>query len=314
MIISASRRTDIPAFYSEWFMNRLREKEVLVPNPYNRKKVSHISLKENVVDCIVFWSKNPQPLLKHLKEIDEMGYKYYFQISMTDYENDIEENVPDIADSMATFLLMSERLGKERMDWRFDPILLNDKYTKEYHLDQFNMMCRWLHKSTTRCIISFVDEYKDSMYPELKRKQVREMAEGIGRIAAEYNLPVYTCGEKEDLTEFGIRKGACIDKDKIHRITGYNIDLGKDTGQRKECRCLESIDIGMYDSCLHGCKYCYATANYENARKKNKLHDPLSPMLIGNLKGDEIVTERDVRSSRDHQMSLFDLPEMFMNF
>lgn len=310
MIISASRRTDIPAFYSEWFMNRLREKEVLVPNPYNRKKVSRISLDNDAVDCIAFWTKNPAPMLPYLKELDEMGYKYYFQVSITDYEDDIEVNVPDMAEVMATFILMSEKIGKDRMDWRFDPILINKKYTIDYHIEKFEMMCRWLAGATTRCILSFVDNYKDGIYGEPSEKEIRMLAAAFSKIAKFYDLPLYTCAEKIDLSEYGIQRGACIDKDKIQKLIGYKLDLEKDSGQRSECKCIKSIDVGAYDTCIHGCKYCYATKSLELSKKKHGEHDPLAEMLTGGLREDETVTEKEVTSSRDYQMSLFDLPGM----
>lgn len=314
MIISASRRTDIPALYPEWFVNRLRAGEVLVPNPYNRKKVSRIRLTPDTVDCIAFWTKNPEPILPFLKEIDCMEYEYYFQMTITDYEEEMEENLPSTAESMATFLLMSEQLGKERMDWRFDPILLTKKYTIPYHLEQFEMMCDWLHGATTRCILSFVDSYKNSPYLELEGEEMQELAEGLSKIAGKYRLPLYTCAEKIDLSGYGIAHCACIDKEKIHRLIGYKLDLKKDAGQRRECGCAESIDIGMYDTCINGCKYCYATGSLESARKKHQQHDPASPLLIGHLKGDEVIADREVKSNRDNQISLFDLPEMYAGF
>ena len=128
MIISASRRTDIPALYPEWFMNRLVGGEVLVPNPYNRKKVSRIELSPETVDCFVFWTKNPEPMLPYLKMIDLLGFPYYFEMTITDYGKDLEPNLPTMEESMATFLLLSERIGRDRVDWRFDPIILNDVY------------------------------------------------------------------------------------------------------------------------------------------------------------------------------------------
>ena len=186
MIISASRRTDIPALYSQWFMNRLREGEVLVPNPYNRRKVSRIRLSPEVVDGIVFWTKNPEPLLPYLRELDAMGYRYCFQYTITDYGKDLEPGVPDVEEAMATFLLLSQRLGKERMNWRFDPLLLSEKYTISYHLEHFEMMCQWLHKAADRCVISFVDEYRGSACRELEPEEIFALAEGIGRIAGKY--------------------------------------------------------------------------------------------------------------------------------
>ena len=287
MIISASRRTDIPALYPQWFMNRLRAGEVLVPNPYNRKKINRIPLSPDTVDCIAFWTKNPEPMIPYLKELDEMGYRYYFQMTITDYEEDLEPQAPSTAEAMATFLLLSERLGKERMDWRFDPLILTDKYTVSY---------------------------KESPFLEMEQEDMLELGEGLGKIAKKYNLPLYTCSEKIDLTPYGIRHGACIDKDKIYELIGYKLDVKKDAGQRKECGCVESIDIGVYDTCTHGCRYCYAVNSQESAKKKRQRHDPQSPLLVGQLQGDEIITDKEVTTSRDNQISLFDLPEMYMDF
>ena len=306
MIISASRRTDIPACYPEWFVNRLKAGEILVPNPYNRKKISRIALSPDTVDCVVFWTKNPEPMLPRLKEIDRLGYRYCFQMTVTDYEKDLEGNIPSIEESMATFVLLSERLGKERVDWRFDPIILSGKYSLSYHLEKFEMMCEWLHDYTDRCIISFVDACKENPYPELEEEDMTEAAEGLSKIAGKYKLPLYTCAEKVNLEKYGIRHGACIDRERLQQITGYKLDLKKDAGQRKECRCVQSIDVGMYDTCVNGCRYCYAVGSAESAKKKNKLHDPDSPLLIGNLKGDETIIERRIQSSRDMQISLFD--------
>lgn len=306
MIISASRRTDIPALYPEWFVNRLREGSILVPNPYNRKKVSHIRLTPNTVDCIVFWTKNPEPMIPYLKEIDEMGYQYYFQMTLTDYEEDLEPGLPEKEELMATFLMLSEMIGKERIDWRFDPILLTDKYTPDYHEEKFESMCQWLHKATQRCTISFIDSYGKKIYPELNKEEMEEMASRLSKIAARYKLPLYTCAEAIDLSKYGIRQGACIDKERIQRLLGYKLDIKKDTGQRTQCKCVESLEVGIYNTCTNGCKYCYATASQESAQKKQNQHDPQSPLLIGNLRGDEVITNKGIRSNRDYQMSLFD--------
>lgn len=310
MIISASRRTDIPALYPEWFVNRLKAGEVLVPNPYNRKKLKRIILSPDTVDCIVFWTKNPEPMLPYLREIRDMGYEYYFQVTITDYEEDIERNLRCTAETMASFILMSEKLGRERMDWRFDPILLTDKYSIPYHLEHFEQMCGWLHGSTTRCIISFVDSYKECPYRELREEEIAELAKGMGKIARKYQLPLYTCAEKVHLDRFGISHCTCIDKEKIRRLIGYKLDLKKDAGQRKECRCVESIDIGTYHTCIHGCRYCYAAGTLENAKNKYDQHDPDSPVLTGHLRGDEEITDHITVSSRDIQLSLFDMPGM----
>ncbi len=310
MIISASRRTDIPALYPEWFMNRLRERKVMVPNPYSRKKISSIRLSPDTVDCIVFWTKNPEPIIPYLKEIDRMGYKYYFQMTITDYEEDLEPGVPCTEESIATFLLLSEIIGPQRIDWRFDPILLSDKYTADYHAERFEMMCQWLHKATERCVISFIDVYREARYPELEQEEIEALAEQLSGIARKYRLPLYTCAEKTELSRYGIGHGACIDKERIKNIIGYKLDVKKDHGQRPQCRCAESIDIGIYDTCINGCKYCYATGTQESVRKKHEQHDPYSPLLVGNLKGDEMIIEKKLQTNMDNQISLFDLPGM----
>ena len=188
------------------------------------------------------------------------------------------------------------------------------RQTISYHLEQFEMMCEWLHKSTDRCILSFVDAYKESPFLEMEQEDMLELGEGLGKIAKKYKLPLYTCSERIDLTPYGIRHGACIDKDKIYELIGYKLDVKKDAGQRKECGCVESIDIGVYDTCTHGCRYCYAVNSQESAKKKRQRHNPESPLLVGQLQGDEIITDKEVTTSRDNQISLFDLPEMYMDF
>lgn len=313
MIISASRRTDIPALYPQWFMNRLREGEVLVPNPYNRRKVSRIRLSPDLVDGIVFWTKNAEPLLPYLRELEYMGYRYCFQYTITDYGEDLEPGVPGTEEAMATFLLLSQRIGKKRMNWRFDPILLTEKYSISYHLEQFEMMCGWLHKAAGRCIISFVDEYRGSACQELGMEEIWKLAEGLSRIARKYELPLCTCAEQIDLSRYGIYHGACIDREQLQDVAGYKLDLRKDKGQRRACRCVESLDIGMYDTCINGCQYCYAVSGLEGARKKHERHDPQSPFLIGHFRGDETITEKETASARDDQISLFDLPQMYEN-
>lgn len=306
MIISASRRTDIPALYPQWFINRLLAKEVLVPNPYNRKKVQRISLDRDVVDLIVFWTKNPEPMIPYLKMIDMLEYPYYFEMTVTDYGKEMEPNLPSTEESIASFILLSERLGKEKVDFRFDPIVLNEQYPISYHVEKFDMMCEWLHKYTERCIFSFVDHYKGCPFLEPETEEMLVVAEKLAKIAKKYELPLYTCAEKINLEQFGIHHASCIDKEKIENILGYKIETKKDSGQRKECQCVESVDIGIYDTCIHGCKYCYANGLYENVLKKHESHNPESPILIGELQGDEIITDRKIHSSKDNQLSLFD--------
>ena len=169
------------------------------------------------------------------------------------------------------------------------------------------MMCRWLHKATERCIISFVDAYPEKPYLELEQEEIEQMAEALSKIASRHRLPLYTCAEKVDLSSFGIRHGACIDKERIRRICGYRLDAKKDSGQRIQCQCAESIDIGAYNTCIHGCAYCYANGALDVVAKKYQQHDSKSSILIGHLTGSEVITEKKIYCGRDDQISLFDL-------
>ena len=305
MIINTGSRTDTVQYYTEWLIKRFKEGFVYSRNPMFPNKVTRYELNPDVVDCVVFCSKNYEPILPYIKTITDK-FNTYFYYTITAYGKDVEPNVPDIDKSIETLIKLSSIVGRQRIAWRYDPILLTEKYTKDYHLEKFEMMCEWLHRATTRCIVSFVDAYRNSPFQELEQEEIEELAEGLGKIAGKYQLPLYSCAEKLDLKRFGIRHGACIDGEKIREIAGYKLDARKDPGQRKECRCIESIDIGSYDTCINGCAYCYAVHSPASARKKYEQHDPASPLLVGRLRGDETITEKEIHSLRDNQLSLFD--------
>lgn len=298
MIISASRRTDIPAFYPAWFLNRLRAGEAWFPLRGN--KVGHAALSPEWVDCIVFWTKNPLPLMGMLEEISRMGYAYYFQFTLTPYEMPMERGLSPAA-RIEAFCRLSDKLGPERVDWRYDPVILGGAYTVEYHLTRFQALCEKLWRYTTRCVFSFMDSYAHT--GNLSGGSPAEMlliAQGFSRIAKRYRLPLFTCGEEIDLSPYGIGHAACIDPQKIARITGWPMGGKKDPGQRRECGCMESVDIGAYDTCPGGCAYCYANAN----RPVQYRHDPRWPMLTGQL-GTAPVLERTGPSLKIGQTSLF---------
>ena len=306
MIISASRRTDIPAFHSEWMMNRLREGYALIPNPYNAGRRGRVELSPEVTDCIVFWTKNPGPMLGKLKEIEALGFSYYFEFTLTGYGTDLEPGLMDKERLWDIFSRLSGQAGPERVDWRFDPIIITDKYPASWHKEQFASMCEKMQGRTKRCIISFVDEYahlgKSIRAPEAD--EIEDIALSIGKTAEHYGIPVYTCAEASDLSRYGIQKGACIDQNKIEEILGCCIDVKKDTGQRKECGCIASVDIGAYDTCAFGCTYCYANTRAAAVRKKFSACDPLSPMLGGWPRGDEIITKRTAVPVKTGQLKL----------
>lgn len=286
MIISCSRRTDIPAFYSKWFFNRVREGFVQTRNPFNPKQISTISLKPGNVDCFVFWSKNPAPMLSRLNELE--SYSYYFQFTLNGYGGDIERNLPPVETLIETFKELSKKIGKDRVIWRYDPVLLSPKYTKEFHIDNFEYLASKLGAYTNRSVFSFIDLYK-KISKKMESLEIREpdssemmdIARSFKGICNRYSLDLRTCGEAIDLRSLGIEKSSCIDGDLIRSITGRDLNFKRDSSQRGECLCVKSRDIGVYNSCLHNCVYCYANSKIEGVRENIKKHDNLSNFLIG---------------------------------
>lgn len=303
MILSVSRRTDIPAFYSEWFFNRLKEEYVMVQNPMNSKQVSKIAINKEIVDCIIFWTKNPRPMLKRLDELK--GYDYYFQFTLNPYGKNLEEDVPLKSQTIIkTFIELSEKIGKDKVIWRYDPIILSSDYRKEYHFKWFEKLAKKLSPYTTRCVISFLDLYvktKKNMEgvscKEITKSDMDEIAEKFSEIARKYNLELETCAENIDLEKFNIKHGKCIDADYIEKVFHKNLGVKKDETQREECGCVASIDIGAYNTCRHNCKYCYANFNKEKVKENWALHDKNSPLLLGEIKeGYHKISERKVKS------------------
>lgn len=286
MIISCSRRTDIPAFYSDWFFNRIREGYVLVRNPMNSNQLRRVSLDSAVVDCIVFWTKNPAPLLDRLHLLKD--YNYYFQFTLTPYGKDIEPNLPPKTQIIDTFLKLSDKIGKKRIIWRYDPILFSESINIEYHVEHFTRFAERLSGHTEKCIISFIDMYHHlqgkmaglSLRP-LDESEIRVLAEKIAWIAGTNNIKVATCAEKVELADLGIQHGKCIDDHLISELTGINLKIAKDKNQRELCGCVSSIDIGEYNTCNHLCNYCYANVSQKKIEKNQSLHYSQSPLLIG---------------------------------
>ena len=309
MILSVSRRTDIPAFYSEWFFNRLKEGFVLVRNPMNIHQVSRIVLSPEVIDCIVFWSKNPRPMLSKLDELKD--YMYYFQFTINAYDKGMEAGVPKKEGVISTFKELSEKIGSKRVIWRYDPILLTEQMDKEYHYRYFEEIAKRLKGYTDTCVISFVDLYKktqqnlkDTTVREPSMKEMIEMAARLFVIAQKYGMTVQTCAEEIALESVGVKHGRCIDNALIEDLLGVKLVVSKDPTQRKECGCVQSIDIGEYNTCAHGCKYCYANFREGMVVKNRAAHNPKSPLLVGELGPEDKVTERKL-------FSFIKVPEAF---
>ncbi len=306
MIVSASRRTDIPAFFPDWFFKRIKEGYVYVRNPYNPNQVSLVDLSPSVVDCIVFVTKNPMRMLDRLNLLSQ--YHYYFQFTVTPYGQDLEPNVLPKDIIMDIFKKLSRSIGKERVIWRYDPIILTDTYDMKFHADAFARMAKDLSPYTGRCVVSFLDIYKSNAWSlsdinliELSSLRMKEAARMISGIAGVYSLEVVSCAEVIDLDDCGIPHGKCIDEELISRIAGYRLNIKKDRTQRAECCCNASVDIGAYNTCPHGCLYCYANFNSLIARKALEFHNAESPLIIGNIGPNDRITERKASSCIEHQ-------------
>ncbi|MDD4168871.1 MAG: DUF1848 domain-containing protein [Desulfotomaculaceae bacterium] len=301
MILSVSRRTDIPAFYSKWFMNRLRDGFVYVRNPFNSKQISRVNIKPEVVDCIVFWTKNAKPLTPHLREIDLRGYKYYFHFTITPYGQDLEQRIVNKTKIIDTFKRLSSRIGPQKVILRYDPIILTDKYSKEYHIKAFTKICNLIKGYTDRIVSSFLDNYR-KVSRNMKGIDVKELsrsdiAEQFSIIATTHGLSLETCAEAVVPFSSGIKRGKCIDGDLIEKIIGNPIKY-KDSldGNRQDCGCMKCIDIGQYDSCIHNCLYCYANVNKKRTLQNYKSHDPKSPILFGEYDESNVKERKDVKS------------------
>lgn len=311
MIISASRRTDIPSYYADWFYNRIKEGYVCVRNPMNVHQISRISLSPDVIDGIVFWTKNPHPMMDRLDLLK--NYMYYFQFTINSYGRDIEANIPSKNDIIIpTFRTLSDKIGPERVIWRYDPILLTEKYSVDYHIHYFEEIAKRLSGYTEKCIISFVDLYrntksntKDLGLLPLETTTMYEIAHRMSEIALKYGIKMESCAEKINLEQFGIEHGHCIDCSLFERLLGCRLDLGKDKNQREECGCVASVDIGMYNTCKNGCKYCYANYSANTVAKHYASHNPESSLISGVIGDEDVVKDRVVKSCKDCQLNLF---------
>ena len=248
-----------------------------------------------MVDCVVFCSKNYQPILPRLHEITDR-FNTYFHYTITAYGRDIEPGVPPIDESMATLIELSQLVGRQRVSWRYDPVLLTRDYTIQRHLETFDRMARVLAPHIDRCVFSFVEMYKKLRFnmPELIPLSVEDMdelARGLGSIAATYGMRIQTCGTNGDFSRYGIQSSGCMTLDILGEANGVAFKNRKHKGMRQGCHCIESRDIGAYDTCLNGCKYCYANQTPQKAIENYKLHDPASPLLLGQVCPDDTVTQ-----------------------
>lgn len=295
MIISASRRTDIPAFYAAWFMNRVRAGYCTVPNPFNRGQVGRVSLLPEDVDVLVFWTRNPRPLFPYLAELDQRGFKYYFQYTILDHPRAIEPKSPPVEAAIRTCCELAAQVGPQRVFWRYDPIVFSDQTGVAFHRAAYQRIAAALQGAACRSVISIMDDYAKAhgrlnrlpaqgyrlLEPAGTAEAIQQLVPALVQIAAQSGLEIVSCAETFDLGPLGVRPGKCIDDDYIRQVFGLQVGSKKDPSQRKACGCVASKDIGMYDSCLFGCQYCYATQSFELAQRRHAEHDPESPSLLG---------------------------------
>lgn len=293
MVLNISGRTDIVAFYTEWFMNRYKEGFLDVRNPFNQNLVSRIYMED--VDLILFCTKNPRPIIKYIKEIKK---PIIFHITITPYLSDIEPNVPNKEDIIECVKELSDILGKDNVAVRYDPIFISEKYNILYHIKAFDKLCKKLNGYINHIIVSFMDEYKNVInnkntlkYKEITEEDYKQIGENFSKSASKNNITVSTCYEERDLTEYGFVKGECISHSLAYVLTGKKFKTWK-RGKEQKCNCVEMVDIGAYNTCKHLCKYCYANYDEKNVEINIKNHDKNSSLLIGHLKDTDIIKVR----------------------
>ncbi len=309
MILHTGMRTDIPAFFSQWLLNRLEAGYVLVRNPFDPSAVTRYRLSPQVVDLLCFCTKNPAPMLPHLEKL--AAYGQYWFATITPYGQDIEPNVPPKEEVLESFLTLSGTLGSHRVAWRYDPILLHGRYNAGFHLEQFESMAEKLRGATDVCIISFVDLYEKVKrnFPDLKpvdRDTRMLLTTRMAAIAARCGMTLKTCGEAQELAACGADTSGCMTIATFEKALGERLKPPRFQPQRKECACYLGSDIGAYHSCAHLCRYCYANDDAALACRNRQRHDPHSPFLIGHSMPGDRIHEAKQESWIDYQTSFLD--------
>lgn len=295
MIISASRRTDLPAYYSEWLMNRIRAGYCLVPNPFNRRQVTRVSLLPCDVEAFVFWTRDARPMMGFLRELDEMGHRYMFLVTLVDYPRALGPGDLPVEAAIDMVRRLANAIGPDRVVWRYDPIVFSNVTDRAFHIARFGYLAGNLRGSTRRVIVSGMSLYRKNRgrLQELSRdgivikpkgeiveSEIAKLLSAMVETAGANGIELVSCAEALDWRRFGVEPGRCIDNELIGRVFGVRVDGRKDPGQRPECRCVVSRDIGVYDTCIRGCPYCYAVSDLDAAKEKHALHDPFGPCLV----------------------------------
>ncbi|MCR5079048.1 MAG: DUF1848 domain-containing protein [Bacilli bacterium] len=309
MIINTGQRTDIPAFYAKWFINRIREGYVYVRNPYARHLVSKFILDPKLVDVIGFCTKNPSPMFPYLDEIRDYGQFWY--VSITGFGKDLEPNVPPIEKAIEDFRYLSNKVGSNAVGWRYTPIIVNNGYSLDYHIKTFERIASALEGYTSLSVFGFVDLYEKLKrnHPEIRDCPDRDkvtIAKAFKEIAHRYKMDLRLCSKEKWLSEYGIDVDGCMRIEDYERAISSKLDIKKKMQARKGyCACYLSNDIGEYNSCLHLCTYCYANGSKEEIVRNYKTHDDDSPFLLGHLEEGDKIKEAKQESYLSRQLTLF---------
>ena len=306
MIIQTGMRTDIPAFYSNWFLRRIKAGFVLVRNPYDESSVTKYSLSPKVVDVIAFCTKNPAPMLPHMDIIKEYG-QYWF-VTITPYGKEIEPNVPDKEKVIEDFKKLSGIVGVNSIGWRYDPVFITNKYFVEFHKKAFENMARKLSGYTNVCVISFIDLYKKVVrnFPQarsVENDEQMELARFFVSVGEKYGIKIKSCAEGTQLAPLGVDASGCMTKQSYELALGKKLSVPHKKSPRMECNCTLGNDIGAYNTCGHLCKYCYANYDADIVKRNMKLHNPLSPFLLGNSQKGDKIHEAEQVSWIDEQLT-----------
>ncbi len=308
MILNTGSRTDIPAFFHKWFLNRIREGFVYVRNPYDPARITEYTLTPELVDLICFCSKNPAPLLPHLDELAD--YNLYWHVTMTPYGKDIEPFVPPYEEVTESIQELGKRFGPKSVAWRYDPIFLTPQYNADFHIETFRTMAESLRGYTDRVILSFLDLYEKTKrnFPEGREVLPKErlyLGEHMQQIAAENGMTLAPCLEGDDLAQFGADTNGCMTQAVLERSLGESLSVPSMSYAREGCKCLLGNDIGAYNTCLHGCRYCYANYDTKTVHENVRHHDPESPLLIGHVRPEDTILPAKQVSYLTGQLGLF---------
>lgn len=320
MILNTGNRTDIPAYYSDWFYNRIREGYVMTRNPYYPRQVIRYSLTPELVDCICFCTKNPAPMLDRLEELRPFNQLWF--VTITPYGKDIEPGVPDKGRVAESFKQLSRLIGKQNVIWRYDPIFVAESfplaYSLDFHIQSFEKLAEQLHSYTETCIISFIDLYAKTKrnFPqarEVTRPEQEALGQAFGAIGKKLGLSIKTCCEGDALQKYGIDPSGCMTKAVLEKAIKAPLDVpARVSRARQECDCLLGNDIGSYNTCSHGCVYCYANYDQNTVARNRRCHDPESPFLIGGPKPHDQIKDAKHESFLSAQLQM-DLPVLGRN-